>query len=120
MTVRKLIDGDIATSGNQFISGIDEIAQTVKTRLRLFLGEYFRDVREGTPWFQQILGKPESISAANAVIAQRISRTPGVQELIGFEVSFDVATRKYTIRAEILTPFGATQITLNEVVNADN
>ena len=53
MTVRKLDEnGDIVTSGVQFITERDEIAQTVKTRLRLFLGEYFRDTTDGTPWFE--------------------------------------------------------------------
>ena len=62
MTVRRLDDnGDIATSGIQFIGQAEEIAQTVKTRLKLFLGEYFRDINDGTPWFQQILGKGSSL-----------------------------------------------------------
>ena len=57
MTVRLLdsdSDGDITTSGQQFTTEVEEIAQTVKTRLRLFLGEYFRDVTDGTPWWESI------------------------------------------------------------------
>lgn len=113
MTVRRLDPdtGDIATSGQQFLTGVEEIAQTVETRLRLFLAEYFRDITDGTPWFEQILGKGSSLDAKEAAIKNRILRTDGVIRLTKFNTDFDIDTRKYTVTAGILTSFGETDIT---------
>lgn len=115
MTVR-LIDpdtGDIVTSGKQFTDGVEEIAQTVKTRLRLFLGEYFRDVTDGTPWWESILGKEGTLSSKEAIIKSRILRTDGVVRLVSFSTDFDINTRIYTVNAGILTKYGVTDLSVN-------
>ena len=114
MTVRALDPetGDIVTSGEQFIDGAAEIGQTVKTRLRLFLGEYFRDVTDGTPWWESILGKEGTLSSKEAIIKNRIVRTDGVIQLLSFETDFDISTRVYTVSAGILTQYGETSITV--------
>ncbi|WP_017903611.1 hypothetical protein [Pseudomonas asplenii] len=114
MTVRRLDEnGDIVTQGQQFISGKEEIAQTVLTRLRLFLGEYFRDVTDGTPWYEQILGKFASLSAAEAALRARIANTPGVVRLTSFSADFNIDNRTYSVTAGILTEFGLEEVTLN-------
>ena len=111
MTVRKLDDnGDIVTSGVQFIRERDEIAQTVKTRLQLFLGEYFRDTMDGTPWFESILGKGSALSNKEAVLRNRIVRTPGVIRLTSFSTDYDLTTRRYSVSAGILTQYGTTDV----------
>lgn len=112
MTVRRLDEnGDIVTNGTQFLTGVDEIAQTVRTRLRLFLGEYFRDIGDGTPWFEQILGKGTSLTAREATLRNRIVRTPGVIRLTSFKTDFNVETRKYTVTAGVLTTYGLATVT---------
>jgi len=118
MTVRAIdpVTGDIVTSGTQFINGREEIAQTVATRLRLFLGEYFRDITDGTPWWEQILGKPKSLSAAEAAIKNRIIRTDGVVRLLSFKTDYDLVTRKYTVDCGILTTFGETALSFEQDV----
>lgn len=114
MTVRRLgEDGDIVTQGQQFIQQREEIAQTVLTRLRLFLGEYFRDITDGTPWHEQILGKFASLSTVEAVLRARIANTPGVIRLTSFNADFDLASRRYSFTAGILTEFGLDEITFN-------
>ncbi|MNF90896.1 hypothetical protein D3C84_734820 [compost metagenome] len=114
MTVRRLDDnGDIVTRGQQFITGQSEVAQTVLTRLRLFLGEYFRDITDGTPWYEQILGKFTNLSAAEAALRARIANTPGVIRLISFSTDFDIDNRHYSVTAGILTEFGVEEVTLN-------
>lgn len=114
MTVRVLdpVTGDIVTSGVQFTSGVDEVAQTVKTRLHLFYGEYFRDITDGTPWWEVILGKGGSLSSKEAAIKNRIVRTEGVVRLTSFSTTFDINTRVYTINAGILTVYGETELTV--------
>ena len=114
MTVRRLDEnGDIVTRGQQFIGGREEIAQTVLTRLRLFLGEYFRDTLDGTPWYEQILGKFTSLSSAEAALRARIANTPGVIRLTSFSADFDINTRRYSVTAGILTAYGLDEVTLN-------
>lgn len=109
MTVRRLDDnGDIVTSGVIFTSGIDEVAQTVKTRLRLHYGEYFRDITKGVPWYDVILGKGYPLATKEAVLRNVISQTPDVTTLTSFSTSYDITTRKYTVTAGVLTPYGTT------------
>ena len=117
MTVRKLDDtGDIATSGTQFLSEQKEIAQTVITRLKLFLGEYFRDISDGTSWFQDVLGKGQSLDVRDAVIKRRVLQTPGVSSIFEFNSDFDIQSRKYSISMGVVTPFGNELITVSDVV----
>lgn len=117
MTVRKLdpVTGDIVTSGQQFTNGQDEIAQTIRTRLKLFLGEYFRDITDGTPWFQSILTKRGTLSSKDAIIKRRLRQTEGVTQLIEFTTDYDIQSRKYTVNAKVDTPFGIVPINFNEV-----
>lgn len=114
MTVRRLDDnGDIVCQGVQFIGGREEIAQTIETRLKLFLGEYFRDITDGTPWYQQILGKFKSLDAAEAALRARIANTEGVIRLTRFSADFNINSRAYTVSAGVLTQYGLQEITLN-------
>jgi len=117
MTVRKLDDnGDITTSGTQFLSEQKEIAQTVATRLKLFLGEYFRDILDGTPWFQDVLGKGQSLDIRDAIIKRRVLQTQGVLSIFEFNTDFDLQTRKYSVSMGIITPFGNELITVADVI----
>lgn len=115
MTVRRLDEsGDLVTQGQQFINGVHEVEQTIRTRLNLFLGEYFRDVTDGTPWYEQILGKFASLSAAEAAIRARIANTPDVIRITRFDSQFDIQTRKYDIQADVLTIYGEASVTLTD------
>lgn len=111
MTVRALDEnGDIATRGVQFIHERDEIAQTIKTRLALFLGEYFRNIKDGTPWYEQILGKFVSLDTVEAVLRARIANTQGVIRLTSFSTDFDLDARKYSLTAGVLTQYGDLEV----------
>jgi hypothetical protein len=118
MTVRKLdpITGDIVTSGVQFLTERDEVAQTIKTRLALFLGEYFRDINDGTPWFQEILGKGGTLSSKDAIIKRRIAQTPDVKQILEFNTEFDIPTRTYTVTGQVLTTYGEVDFAVGKVV----
>lgn len=115
MTVRKIdpVTGDIVTSGQQFITGQEEIAQTIQTRLRLFLGEYFRDITDGTPWFETILGKNANRNAAEAALRNRIATSPGVIRLTSFSFDVDPVTRKASVSAGVLTSYGIVSVEYN-------
>lgn len=112
MTVR-LIDpetGDIVTRGVQFTTGQTEIAQTIATRLKLFKGEYFRDITDGTPWFQSILGKGGTFAQRDAYIKNRVIQTEGVAQLVQYDADFDQNSRAYPINMQVLTDYGIEQL----------
>jgi hypothetical protein len=114
MTVRLLDEnGDITTSGTQFTIGAAEVAQTVKTRLRLYLGENFRNIQDGTPWWESILGKEGTLSSKEAIIKNRIIRTDGVTKILSFSTDFDISTRAYSVKVGILTKYGETELTVS-------
>lgn len=114
MTVRALdATGDIVTSGTVFIDEQNEIAQTIKTRLRLFLGEYFRDITDGTPWYEQILGKATNMNARESALRQRIANTSGVIRLTSFATDFDLDSKTYTVTVSVLTNYGIVEVSEN-------
>lgn len=98
--IRNFSDGDIVTSGDHFVTGKEETRQACISRLRLFLGEYFLDATDGTPWFQAILGKA-SRDIAEANIKQRILGTRGVIAINSFEMTSDTRRRKFTVVATL-------------------
>ena len=111
MTVRKLTElGDIVTSGQHFTSGADEVAQTIVTRLNLFFGEYFRDISDGTRWFEDILGKGNTTGAADAELRRRISQTNGVNGILEYSSNFDFNNRTFSVVCSVATPFGEVSI----------
>jgi len=116
MTVRRLDiqTGDIVTSGVQFITERDEVAQTITTRLRLFLAEYFRDITDGTQWFEIILNKQAEPSARDAEIKRRIIETENVERILSFSSDYNIESRTYTVSTEVLSTFGLVQIQLEE------
>lgn len=121
MTVRRLdpVTGDIVTKGRQFITGNlsqEEIAQNIRTRLRLFYGEYFRNIKDGTPWFQIILDKNATFAQRDSAIKRRIIQTDGVLQLVKFTTDYDLNSRGFTVSAEILTALGVLSLQLNESI----
>lgn len=87
-------------------------AQAVLTRLRLWMGEWFIDVTEGTPYQQAILGKHTGTTVEPA-IRKRILETEGVTSIESFSLSTDPDTRKTTVAAIVNTEYGTA--ILNEI-----
>lgn len=81
--------GDISTRGSQYARDVMAIETMVHTRLRLFYGEYFRNNTEGTPWWQDILGKQPSKSRGEQLLRARIAQTPGVTQILEFNVTYE-------------------------------
>ncbi|MCR9028321.1 hypothetical protein NXA99_07210 [Citrobacter amalonaticus] len=99
--IRNFVDGDIVTSGEHFVHGKTATQQAIIRRLRLFLGEYFLDGTDGTPWFLRILGK-NNPDVAEANIKERIINTKDVISLSRFEFDFSPRTRIISIYAQII------------------
>jgi len=74
-----------------------EVAQRLTVRLNFFRGEWFLDLEEGTPYFQQILGKGASDRTIRSIFGQVITGCPGVAGLISFSYSVG-RDRRLTLR----------------------
>jgi hypothetical protein len=88
-----------------YINSPEAVAQSVETRLKLWLGEWFVDVSEGTEYRENVLGVGKSKSA-DLTIRRRILETDGVLEIISFDSNIDEDSRGLTIRASINTIYG--------------
>lgn len=116
MRYRKLSStGDYVFGNGQldFYRDVPEaVGQSVQTRILLWLGEWFLNTDEGTPFLQGILGK-FSQQQANATIQDRILSTEGVVNIENFTSEIDADTRMMTIQCDINTIYGPTQLTIS-------
>jgi hypothetical protein len=79
------------------------VSQRVRSRIMLIRGEWYLDQREGTPWIESILVKGVTVERVRRVITDVVTGTPGVQSLVGMDISIDNTTRAATIeRLEIV------------------
>lgn len=105
--IRKLTaDGDIVTSGEMWAKNEEAIAINVRTALQMFLGENFRNINEGTPWFQDILGAEGRSSIISAQLKRRILGVVGVQDITFFKADYDREKSTLNLQIEILTDSG--------------
>lgn len=100
-------DGDIATSGKMFALDKKEVAINIELRLKMFLGEYFRDRTDGTAWFQDVLLKKPDVSIISEMIQKRISETIGVAQITMLDIDQNLEDRAISITCDILTDQGA-------------
>jgi hypothetical protein len=102
------INGDLAIEGGDLVivSGAECLAQYLRTRLRLFAGEWFLDTRLGVPYFEQILVKSPDLSLIETGIKAVVLETPGVLALTAFEMTHDRAARTLTVSFTVSTDDG--------------
>lgn len=95
---------------------LDAVAQAIRTRLLLFEGEWWEDLNEGTPMFQEILGQRATVNGqqimSQALIA-RVSGTPYVSGVENASTTFSDKTRQLNFAATAQTSFG--KVTVNAV-----
>jgi len=96
----------------------DAVAQAIKTRLLLFLGEWWKDLRDGLPLWQKILGaRIRDKAMVDKIITDRIQglKTPdGTYAITSIkEVSsqYDAETREYSFTCRVDTIYGELYIT---------
>ena len=98
------------TSGGRLIpiDGVEAAAQEIATRWRMFRGEWFLDLREGVPHYQEILRKNPSASARIQQIARElILSVPGILDVAEVTVTVDRASREARIDFEARYQDGA-------------
>ena len=102
--------------GIALVSGVDQVVQHIKTRLQLFLGEWFLNEFEGVPWFQSIFVKPADLLAIEVIIKDTILQTNNVDELLSFDMNYDASNRSFEITFEASTDFGNSEETVDLVL----
>lgn len=80
----------------------EEVAQRLTVRFNFFLGEWFLDTAEGTPWVERILVKAPSDLVIRTVIGNIVRTTEGVVDMTKFSYSISRDRRlALTIEAKL-------------------
>ena len=110
MKYRTLDENGDSTFGKQnFLTGLEAVAQAILTRLRLLYGEWWEDTADGLPLFESILGAyggDVAREAVDLIISERIQGTQNVTALVSYESTFDPNTRDYAAHCIVDTTFG--------------
>lgn len=89
-------DGNWAIENGNLVL-LDDVAQRIRTRLLMLLGEWFLDTSDGTAYFQKILVKDPNLTLIRAEILVRVRETPGVTGVSSIELDFDRVRRSLTV-----------------------
>ena len=85
----------------------EEVVQHVRSRLLFYLGEWFLDIDAGVPYFQEIFTKPANLANIESIFKSKILRTPGVQRLTEFSMTYEGgSTRELTVAFSAETIYG--------------
>jgi hypothetical protein len=84
-----------------------EVAQRLWVRFSFFLGEWFLDTSEGTPWFDHILTKGPNDQVVRTVLNSVIRNTEGVTALLRLNYSVG-RDRNMTVNFEAQLADGST------------
>lgn len=92
----------------------DGVGQTVRTRLLLWLGEWYLNLDDGTPYLQSILGK-YSQAQADTAIQDRVLSTDGVTSIENYVSTLNADTRSMTVSFDLNTIYGKTAVEIANV-----
>ncbi len=118
------IKHDLSITNGNFarVAGTDEIIQRIKIGLWHYLGEFFLNTVDGTPWYESILGRKSDSGVASSILRARLLSFEGVTGIRRFEPRFNNLTREYEISADIdiaLATGAETTISLDLSVNPE-
>lgn len=91
-------------------SGVDYLAQKIRSRLQLIQGESQLDTEAGLPYFTEIFVKPVDLPRVASLYKAEILSTDGILELLTFDYDLDNNTRKLTIEFSVNTVYGELSI----------
>ena len=86
----------------QLVEGVNLIRQRLKQRILTILGEWFLDTEIGLPWFQEFSEKGVDLERVRALIIRCIIETPGVTDLVEFDLTLDNRTRKLVVNFRVI------------------
>lgn len=91
--------GDLSITGQDidFVYGVDAIRQHIRQRLSLFRGEYKYDLTRGIPYHDEFFKKNFNPVVIDTILKSTIIDTPGVIELVEFDLDFSDTTRELSL-----------------------
>jgi hypothetical protein len=98
-------------SNLDFYRDLDAVRQAIQTRLDLYLDTFWRDLGDGVPMFQSILGQSagaQNIATIDQILRDRIINTTDVTDIVAYSSSFDRTTRRYSFTATVQTVYSET------------
>jgi len=98
MIGRRYPVGDLDPASPRLLSGAEYIGQKIRQVLLLIRGEWFLDLRLGTPWFEEVLVRNPSFEAIRATVRTKILSVPGVSSVPVLDLAFDKASRNMQIQ----------------------
>ena len=102
---------------NDYLTGVEAVAQAIKSRLLLLYREWWEDLEDGLPLFEKILassGREDNIAAVDIIIKDRIANTKDVLAVLSFSSDFDRNSRVYQFSANVDTVYGTLFVTNKE------
>jgi hypothetical protein len=92
-----------------FLYDADAVAQIIGTTLRLFQGEWWENLLDGVPMFQQILGQggASNTAAISAILQNAIYGVPYVNQITQLNIEYNPTNRALIFSCYVLTAFGA-------------
>lgn len=109
MRYRKLSSSGDRVFGQQqanfWVNQPEAVAQSVLTRLRLQLGDWFLDTTDGTDWRTRVLGE-RTAQTRDSLIRMRVLLTPGVLQIDNYSSGIDPNTRAFAAKFALDTIYG--------------
>jgi hypothetical protein len=99
----------------KLVDGADAVRQHLAQRLKTFLGEWFLDQRIGVPYLQQVLVKNPDPVVLDSVFKAEIIHTPGIVELLSFDLGIDAGARRLQVASTVVASDGES-LSFNEVL----
>lgn len=104
---------DVVWDPTAQLTNLQAVEQAILTRIKLFQGEWWENLNEGTPMFQQILAQrmtPKKQQLAAQALTSRILGTPYVTGVNNVSFAFNSITRQFTYSAIAQTSFGTVTV----------
>jgi hypothetical protein len=91
----------------------EEIKQRIAIRLRSFKNDWFADLDDGLPYFEDIFIKNPDKILVSSIFKSEILAVPGVTGLDDFDYDLDISTRELTLTFSAKTNEGTIPIEIS-------
>lgn len=101
-------NGSLVLLGKTQATRVQYIRQKISCRFRFFLGEWFLDLREGVPYYRDVLKKRPNKALIRSLFLRVLKKTPGVLSVPRFSLIFDLANRSVRFDFQAVVDGGET------------
>ena len=99
-------------------NGADEVIQRIKVAMKHYIYEYFTNIADGVPWYEEILGSISNPSKISNILRTKILEVPGVLRLEAFNMDYNSIIREISITGDVVVQSGPDN-TDTDFVNLD-